>query len=432
MNKEHVYLFIKAKSAIFLLLIGLVCIHVLKAQIWFKPQASLSEIKEELEKTGGANIDARNSLGQTGLMQAINYGRFGEFGSYDRETDLVELLIKYGADVNALSEKSPREEDHSYNNTPLHYVSIQTNFRQTAPLIDYLIDEGAEVNVKNNLGETPLMWTANLALLDDNRSVTRAFIADLADVNLQNNRGDTYLHILINDKDYTWVQELIDKFGSMFDLSIKNNEGWTPMDYAVNTLQPESQRAIESLKLVGDNDKVKDRDTFGRTGLMLAIIRNDEPFALSQIKYKSDLDATDTTRFKNAPLHLAVIRNSNIAPFVKMLVDNKADQNIKNAYGDTPLHYLVKFNIRSPERDAVAQLLIDAGANPSEANSRGQTVIAQAKKVDPGFAQRLEQWYKAKQDKQKEPASTKKVPEVTKPPVPISEPPKQEVVPAAA
>ena len=128
-----------------------------------------------------------------------------------------------------------------------------------------MIDKGAEVNPKNSLGETPLVWTVNLALLEDKREVTRTFIADLADVNLQNNRGDTYLNILIRNKDYTWVQELIDTFGSMFDLSIKNNEGWTPMDYAVNTLQPESQRAIESLKLVGANDKVKDRDTFGRT-----------------------------------------------------------------------------------------------------------------------------------------------------------------------
>ena len=326
----------------------------------------------------------------------INYERFGEFGRYNAQTSLVKLLVDYGADVNARSEKSPREEDYSFNNTPLHYVSIQPNFRETVPLIDYLIDEGAEVNVKNSLGETPLMWTVNLSLLENKRDVTRTFIADLADVNIQNNRGDTYLHILIRNKDYTWVQELIDTFGSMFDLSIKNNEGWTPMDYAVNTLQPESQRAIESLKLVGDNDKVKERDTFGRTGLMLAIIRNDEPFALRQIKYKADLSAKDSTRFKNAPLHFAVIDNRNITPFVKMLVDDKADPNIKNAYGDTPLHYLVKFDMESPERDAVAQLLINAGANPSQANSRGQTVIAQAKKVDPGFAEQLEKWYKAK------------------------------------
>ncbi len=397
MKKKHIYLFIKAKLAVFLLLIGLMGIHVLTAQIWLEPQANMQDIRDELERTGGANIDVRNSLGQTGLMQAINYGRFGDFGRYSNQDNLVELLVKYGADVNARSEKSPREEDHSYNNTPLHYVSIQTNFRHTAPLIDYLIDKGAEVNAKNSLGETPLMWTANLALLEDKRDVTYAFLADLADVNVQNNRGDTYLHILIRNKDYTWVQELIDTFGSMFDLAIKNNEGWTPMDYAVNTLQPESQRAIQSLKLVGDNDKVNERDVFGRTGLMLAIIRNDEPFAERQIAYRADVNAQDTTRFKNAPLHFAVIRHGNLLPFVNMLLAKKADPNIKSAYGETPLHYLVEFNLRSPDRDAAAQMLINAGANPYQKNSRGKTVIDVAKKVDPGFAQQLETWYKAKQ-----------------------------------
>ena len=104
MKKEHVYLFIKAKLAIFLLFIGLICMNALTAQIWLEPQANLDDIKNKLEETGGANIDARNSLGQTGVMQAINYGRFGEFGRYDAQTNLVKLLVKYGADVNARSE----------------------------------------------------------------------------------------------------------------------------------------------------------------------------------------------------------------------------------------------------------------------------------------------------------------------------------------
>jgi len=368
------------------------------AQLWFQPQASLIDIEHELERTQGAHVDSRNSFGQTGLMQAINYDQATTFGNFDARTDLVRLLIKYGADVNARSIEAPREEDHSFDNTAMHYVAIQTNFLNTISLLNLLVDEGGNINLKNSLGETPLMWTANLALLDDKRIITKAFIENLADVNLQNNIGDTYLHILINNKDFNWVQELLDTFGSMFELSLKNSQGWTVMDYAVNTLQPESVRAIQSIRLIGEGGKdkklkVKERDILGRTGLMLAIIRNDIRFARRQIENQSDVNARDTTRFENAPLHLAVIRRNTIMPFVSALIQHGADPNVQNAKKDTPLHYLVRFNAQSPEFESAAQALINAGADLTIINGKGRSVINEAKRISPGFARNLERLY---------------------------------------
>lgn len=383
------------------------------AQLWFQPQASLIDIEHELERTQGAHVDDRNSLGQTGLMQAINYDQATTFGNFGARTDLVRLLIKYGADVNARSIEAPREEDHSFDNTALHYVAIQTNFLNTIPLLNYLVDEGGNINLKNSLGETPLMWTANLALLDDKRTITKAFIENLADVNLQNNIGDTYLHILINNKDFNWVQELLDTFGSMFELSIKNSEGWTALDYAKNTLQPESVRAINSIRLIGEGDKdkqlrVKERDILGRTGLMLAIIRNDMPFAVKQIEKGSDVNARDTTRFANAPLHLSVIRRNTIMPFVSLLLQHGADPSIQNDQKDTPLHYLVRFNAQSPEFESVAQAFINAGADLTIINGKGRSVLDEAKRINPSLANNLKRLYEEKK-RGKEKAS--KVPE---------------------
>ena len=70
-----------------------------------------------------------------------------------------------------------------------------------------------------------------------------------------------------------------------------------------------------------------------------------------------------------------LLRQYNVLPFVALVLNNKADPNFKNDFGDTPLHYLVKYNIRSPERYAVAKLLIEKGANPNIANNKGETVI---------------------------------------------------------
>lgn len=361
--------------------------------IWFSPQVTLNDIKKALDNKT-SKVDARNSIGQTGLMYAINMSNFGTFGNANATKGLVEMLVQHGADVNARSLQSPREEDHSFNNTPLHYVAIQPNYRQTIPILNYLIDAGAEINPKNSLGETPLMWTANLQLLEDKPGITKEFIADLADVNLQNNIGDTYLHVLIKNKDYMWIQRFIDMFGSMIDTSIKNVEGWTVLDTAIKTLQPESTRAIEGLKVIGLKDDVKTTDILGRTGLMLAIIRNDLAVARRQIEKGSNVNAKDKTRFANTPLHFAVIRSRNVEPFVGLLIANNADVNLRNSYGDTPLHYLVKFNITSSERDKVARMLIGAGADPLIKNSKGKTAIAFAKIKDPSFSSNLEKWHK--------------------------------------
>lgn len=382
--------------------IFLIMFRLLSAEaMWFEPQVQLVKVEAALDNNP-SSVDDRNTFGQTGLMYAVNIGRFGGFGTYNEKSGLVELLIKHGADVNARSMKSPREEDHSFNNTALHYAAIQTNYQNTAAMIDYLIDAGATVNIKNDLGETPLMWTANLALIDDKVTIAKKFLENLADINLQNNIGDTYVHILIKNKDYTMVQELVKLFGSMLDLSIKNVEGWTPIDLAVNTLEPDSYRALRSIVPIGLSGDVNTVDILGRTGLMLAIIRNDLPFANQQLEQNSVVSAHDRTRFANAPLHFAVIRHYAVLPFVKLLLRYNADPNIKTRYGDTPLHYLVRFNIRNPERDAVARELVESGADPFVKNKNNISAFDEARKVDPSFASKLQSLHQQFKQKDKD------------------------------
>jgi ankyrin repeat protein len=278
----------------------------------------------------------------------------------------------------------------------LHYANIIVNPRDAVPLIDYLVRQGADVNAQNNLKETPLMWASQASLAENLQAIFKEMISNLADVNMQNNIGSTYLHLLIRNKDILGVQYMMEHFGSMFDLHQKDREGLTPLEYAKNTLQPESTRAIESFRPLGTGDNVKVRDELGRSPLMLAVIRNDLPFAERQIKFDAKVDATDTTKYKNMPIHFAVARQYTVAPFVTLLLNNKADPNAKNAFGETPLHYLVKYNIRSPERNALAKLLIEKGANPNIANKKGETALDLARKVDGGFAEKLESLFRQK------------------------------------
>lgn len=386
--------------------------------IWFAPEADVNAIKSLLAETKGVGVDTRNSFGQTGLMYAINTGAFGDFGRYVAGTHtkpgLVETLIAYGADVNAKSDQSPREEDHSFYNTPLHYAVIIVNPRDSVPLIDYLIRQGADVNAQNNLLETPLMWSSQASLAENLQAIFKEMITNLADVNMQNNVGNTYLHLLIRNKDSLGVQYMMEHFGSMFDLNLKsregmsvgdlkNSSGWTPLEYAKNTLQPESTVAIESFKPLGLDGNILVRDELGRTPLMLAVIRNDYDFAKRQIEVlDAKVNDEDTTKYKNKPIHFAVIRQYNALPFIKLLIENKADSNSQNAFGDTPLHYVVKYDIKSHDRNAIAKFLIENGANPNIPNKKGETALDLARKADVNFASTLERLFNNQQKSKKE------------------------------
>jgi ankyrin repeat protein len=362
---------------------------------WLRADTNNAQVAQDLAANNGATVEARNWLGQTGLMYAI--------GLFDLER--FRLLLKWGADVNARSATTPRGEEAestSFNNVPLHYAVKHTNATvrtQNTTMIDELVDEGADINAQNNLGETPLMWALHMPNMEDRSAVTKTLISDMADVNLQNKVGDTYLMIAIKATDRGWLQYVMDTYGSMFDFNIRNHEGNDALAAAKAYVHERYIEIVQNRKLVGFGDRVKDRDIVGRTGLMLAIIRNDYPFAERQIQYNADVEAADTTRFENHPLHFALMRRTNIAPYIKLLLDHGAQVNIQNRYGDTPLHYLVRYNSGSLERDAAAEQMIAAGADPTIKNRRGKSVIDEAKRIDPGFAQKLASLFNAQKKK---------------------------------
>jgi len=100
--------------------------------------ANVARIKELLAQDNSL-IDARDKDGSTPLHCAVWKGH----------EDVVALLVRAGADVNAHN-----ENDH-WGTTPLHAAA---HANQTA-IAQLLIDHGAEVNAKDREGRTPLFHT---------------------------------------------------------------------------------------------------------------------------------------------------------------------------------------------------------------------------------------------------------------------------------
>jgi ankyrin repeat protein len=90
--------------------------------------------------------------------------------------DLVRLLLKHGAEVNA---KSKSEQ------TPLHGACWNGH----ASVAKLLCDHGANSNAKNRFGQTPLHWAAHYGHAD----VVRVLLAEGALVKARNEDGETPL-----------------------------------------------------------------------------------------------------------------------------------------------------------------------------------------------------------------------------------------------
>ena len=152
----------------------------------------------------GANVNDRNHLGETALMKT-------------EDMDILKLLLEYGADINL--------RDH-HGATALMKIPYLENLQQSlqmmmCPVIitqahikrylytpdiyhpqknELLIQHGADVNVQDNNGVTPLMWAAGWR----QSYLIPSLLANGADIHLRDNQGKTVFDYI---KDKTFVRQ---------------------------------------------------------------------------------------------------------------------------------------------------------------------------------------------------------------------------------
>ena len=129
----------------------------------------------------GANANAKENKGGTALHEAA-------FRGY---SDVAEVLLKYGADVNATS----------YGETALYNAAGQGNTKVAELLLRY----GADVNAKDDDGNTALHTAAGEGEAD----TVELLLKHGANVNAKNDDGETALH---------WARE------RAYDLSESDND----------------------------------------------------------------------------------------------------------------------------------------------------------------------------------------------------------------
>lgn len=215
-------------------------------------------------------------------------------------------------------------------NTILHKTSIK-NLQFAENLVRRY---GADVNIKNNDGDTPL----HTAIVKGNYDFAQILVVYLhADINAINNKGETALHLVLKN--------LVSKCDNKLIHDIKDNKGNLVFYRTVSNIE-----ILYDLISEGANIHIKDNE--GNSALHVAA--SSGIIKLIQAKIK-DTDYYDKKSLYN---------------ILRILVWRNTDINAKNKNGDTPLLLAVY-----RKREATVELLISAGANVNVKNKDGNTAL---------------------------------------------------------
>lgn len=335
---------------------------------------NLDSVKYFVENN--ANIKAYDSAGNTPLHLASSNGKL----------EVVLYLLQRGSDVNAINKNV---------STPLHLAAKNNHLGITNALIKHK----AKINARNKNSLTPLHLCLSYP------QIVECLLQNGADPNVEDNKRNTLLynaiendfppitffyllkhgvdlsqnplilHYAIENKNWEAVDYLLDQ---KLDLNEKDSHARSPLYLALK-----NKADLETIKiLIAKGASINEVDRAGYSILHYAVdFANEQVFdfllkCISSVNQQNRLE-------RETPLHLAVKgENRNI---IVLLCKAKADVNVKDRLGNTPLHLAVgKINVKKERRSyrekhevdqETVELLIKAGANVNEKNNLGKTPL---------------------------------------------------------
>ncbi len=234
-------------------------------------------------------------------------------------------------------------------------------------VVDLLLVAGADVNAQDDkFKQTPLMQAVigsgyPGALL----VIERLLKAPLIDLKKKNWRGNTALQVAIlfpRGDEYAIVNKLI---GAGADVNTQNNDGQTPLMNLIHGVNISKTRELVDLLLfAGADPNIQDNE--GTTALMIASNYSSQflvQLLLSNNAAKAGIDKQDN-RGQTA---LIIAARWGLYDIVDQLLEAGADPNLKDKNGATALWYLQESSrmakASSPEkRAAIITLLKEYGA----------------------------------------------------------------------
>lgn len=177
----------------------------------------------------GADVNAKDSRGKTALIWATD--------GVHQAPEVVRVLLQHGADVNAKDKDGKTALEYARlffhedvaNLIIAHGVAnpsrqlVQDASRGSLEAVQLDLAHGADVNAKDKVGRTALMYASN------NANLSRLLVEHRADVNAKDNDGETALMMAVQNRNMEVVNLL---FAHSANATPMDKHGHTALEYA--------------------------------------------------------------------------------------------------------------------------------------------------------------------------------------------------------
>jgi ankyrin repeat protein len=301
--------------------------------------ASDIEIIKILQKHG-ININNQDKKGKTPLMNAAR----------SQSVEACKFLLAHGADVKAVDSKG---------GNVIHNCFTFNDFNPEVSKL--LLKEGADVDHRDNEGQTPLISACSIGVIDG----VKTFIQLGADVNAKNKKSQSAImkSCIIEFDDDPKIIELLIKAGAQdIDKAVLTSVTFGN----VNTLKT----------LINNGGNINMVDNKGRNLLMLASLSfGDSEVVEFMLRNEFDLEKKD--KYGNTALLLASNPWGGNDDAIPALVKDGANINVKNNNGISPL-----LNLVFSENPKLIKLLIDRGADINILGNDGDSPLLMATRMN--------------------------------------------------
>ncbi len=311
---------------------------------------------QSLLSEGRLDVNAQSIDGDTALMVAVQI----------ENPEIINLLMAFGA--------SPAVKNGA-GLAPLHVAAAKGNIKVVEALLS---GSQTDVNIKSKLGKTPLCYT-------DSPAIASVLLARRANPQKGDKEGNTPLHRAILNENWELADVLIQKGA---DVNVENDDGNTPINVAqtVRAVQYLLEKGADPTRSDEGGNTILHKAAMSGDCAMIEVLLKSRKINVNVENENGNTPLNFTCSAEAAQLLLAHLANPTIADengntplhhatevedidlMIVLLKDRRVDVNAQNDDGETPLHIGLK-GIRNPIE--TAQLLMKHGADILRVDATG-------------------------------------------------------------
>jgi len=311
----------------------------------------------------GADVDAQDNDTMTPLL-LVSQLQPPTSGDHSEFTKTAQVLLEHGANVHTRNKKG---------RMPLHAAS----YRGLSGIVTLLLEFGADVDAQDNRNLTPLLLVSqSQPIYGGDTKAAQLLLEHGANIHVRNENGQMPLH-MASHHGLSGIVALLLKFGA--DVDAQDNDTMTPLLLVSQARRcssgDDSQITKTALLLLEHGASIHVRNKNGQMPLHTASHHGLSGIVALLLKFGADVDAQDNYTmtpllFVSQARHCSSGNDPKITKTALLLLEHGASIHVRNKNGQMPLHIASQLGL-----SGIVELLLKFGADADARDIRNITPL---------------------------------------------------------